>query len=157
MFALAHPTAQDLSSLAVLFLAAWPALGSKTPFSRADVERVAALGAQLLEALGRQPRQTDGSDEPSDLEVHYVKAYELFHRAYEACRRAIIYLRYDEGDANVIAPPLGPAAIERARAGWAGSPIPESKAPSVVAEDDGGRGASGVTRGREHGGQRDDA
>jgi hypothetical protein len=100
-------TAQDLSSLATLFFNAWPTLASKTPFTRADIGRAAKLGAQLLEALGRQQQRTDGSDEPGELEAQYAKAYELFRRAYEACRRAIIYLRYDERDADTIAPPLG--------------------------------------------------
>jgi hypothetical protein len=121
-------TAQDLSALAALFLAAWPALGSKTPFGWADVERAAALGAHLLEALGRQQQHTDGSDEPGDLEVHYVKAYELFRRAYEACRRAIIYLRYDDGDADVIAPPLGQS---RRRGRRAEADAPDGEGPDA--------------------------
>jgi hypothetical protein len=99
--------AQDLAALATLFSSEWPSIESKVPVTRADVERAAELGKQLLDALGRRQQRTDGSAEPGELETQLAKAYELFRRAYGQCRRAVVYLRYDEGDADEIAPPLG--------------------------------------------------
>ncbi|HEU4404369.1 MAG TPA: hypothetical protein VFS43_03670 [Polyangiaceae bacterium] len=136
-------TAQDLSALATLFLSAWPAVGSKTPFTRADIERAAKLGAELLAALGRQQQRTDGSDEPGELEEQLAKAYELFRRAYEECRRAILYLRYYEGDADQIAPPLGQSR-RRGRRAEADEPAgdtpeaPASAPPGPTPEGPGG-------------------
>lgn len=100
-------TAQDLTALGMLYLDAWPVLASKTPFERAELERAIELGSLLLKALGRRHQGTDGSGEPVDVEEQLGKSYELLRRSYEACRHAIVYLRRDEGDADVIAPPLG--------------------------------------------------
>jgi hypothetical protein len=125
-------TAQDLSALATLFLGVWPTIASKTPFTRADVERAAELGGLLLEALGRQQQRTDGSDEPGELEAQLAKAYELFRRAYEACRHAIVYVRRNEGDADTIAPPLGQSRRRTRRAG-ADEPTPIEPAPAEPA------------------------
>jgi hypothetical protein len=99
-------TAQDLTALGLLYLDAWPALASKTPLQRVDVERALELGGLLLKALGQRNQGTDGSADPVEAEEQLGKAYELFRRAYEACRHAIVYLRRDEGDADDIAPPL---------------------------------------------------
>lgn len=125
-------TAQDLSALATLFLGAWSAIASKTPFTRADIERAAELGGLLLEALGRQQQRTDGSDEPGELEAQFAKAYELFRRAYEACRHAIVYIRRNEGDADTIAPPLGQSR-RRPRRAEADEPTPTEPAPAEPA------------------------
>jgi hypothetical protein len=99
-------TAQDLTALGALFRNAWPAVASKTPVARADVERAVRLGAILLEALGQRRQGTDGSDDPREAEERLAKAYELFFRAYDACRHAVHYLRWHQGDADEIAPSL---------------------------------------------------
>jgi hypothetical protein len=122
-------TAQDLSALTKLFLDAWPAIGSKTPFTRAEVEHAGKLGDQLLGALGRQQQRTDGSDEPGELEEQLAKAFELFRRAYEACRHAVVYVRRNEGDADSIAPPLGQSRRRPRRPG-ADEPAPVEPAPA---------------------------
>jgi hypothetical protein len=107
--------AQDLSALGMLYLDAWPSLASKTPFERVELERAIALGGLLLKALGRRQQGTDGSGDPVEADEQLAKAYELFRRAYEACRHAIVYLRRNHGDADDIAPPLGHSR-RRARA-----------------------------------------
>jgi hypothetical protein len=99
-------TAQALSALGLLYVDAWPALASKTPLERGDVERAIELGGLLLKALGQRRQGTDGSGDPIEAEEQLGKAFELFRRAYESCRAAIVYLRRDEGDADLIAPPL---------------------------------------------------
>jgi hypothetical protein len=137
-------TAQDLSALAALFLGAWPAVASKIPFSRADVERAAELGDRLIEALGRQKQRTDGSGEPGELEEQLGKAYELFRRAYQLCRRAITFLRFDEGDADEIAPPLGQSRrrgrrseVDEPEGDEPNAPEPTPTEPSPVDPGDG--------------------
>jgi hypothetical protein len=99
-------TAQDLMALGALFLEAGPALISKTALTPADVERAAQLGELLIEALGQYQQGTDGSGGPGEAERLLAKAYELFFRAYDQCRRAVIYLRWYDGDADDFAPSL---------------------------------------------------
>ncbi|MCU0683451.1 MAG: hypothetical protein MUF34_14620 [Polyangiaceae bacterium] len=98
--------AQDLLALGALFRGAWPTIGTKTLLTRADVDRALALNEALLEALGRRQERTDGSGDPREADEHLAKAFELFRRAYEECRHAVVYLRRHEGDADSIAPPL---------------------------------------------------
>lgn len=99
-------TIQDLLSLGELFRQAGPDVVSKTPLVPADVERAIQLGELLLEALGQQREGTDGSNDRGEAEEQLAKAFELFRRAYEEYRRTINHIRWYEGDADEIAPPL---------------------------------------------------
>jgi hypothetical protein len=99
-------TAQDLLSLGEIFRRAGPALVAKTPLDAADVERASHLGDLLLEAIGQKRQGTDGSNDRGEAEEQLAQAFELLRRAYEECRRAVSYLRWHEGDADAIAPPL---------------------------------------------------
>ncbi|HEU4411391.1 MAG TPA: hypothetical protein VFS43_39435 [Polyangiaceae bacterium] len=99
-------TAQDLLSLGVLFRRAGPALVAKTPLTPADVERATVLGELLLEALGQYREGTDGAGEPSEARARVGQAFELLRRAYEECRHVVTILRWYEGDADDIVPPL---------------------------------------------------
>ncbi|HEU4407405.1 MAG TPA: hypothetical protein VFS43_19210 [Polyangiaceae bacterium] len=98
--------AQDLLALAALFREAGPALVAKTPLTPAEVERAAQLGELVLEALGQHQQGTDGEGAPGEAEEHLGKAFELMRRAYDECRRSVNTLRWNEGDADEIAPPL---------------------------------------------------
>jgi hypothetical protein len=72
----------------------------------AEVERASTLGATLLEALGQRKQGTDGSAAPREADEQLAKAYELYFRTYDECRRAVLYLRWHEGDADEFAPSL---------------------------------------------------
>ncbi|HEU4405439.1 MAG TPA: hypothetical protein VFS43_09135 [Polyangiaceae bacterium] len=119
-------TAQDLLALSAVFGEAWPTLASKTPLTAADVARAAQLGELLLEALGHRQSGADGSADPDAAEERLAKAYELFFRAYDECRRAVIYLRWHEGDADQIAPSLMRSRRRRRRS-------PDGSEPDSVA------------------------
>lgn len=99
-------TANDLVALAALFTSGWALVENKSPVEWAHVERAAILGPQILIALGarNQPgaKVSDGTTPPE----RRVRAYTLFTRAYDQCRRAVTYLRWDQGDADEIAPSL---------------------------------------------------
>jgi hypothetical protein len=107
--------ANDLLALGILLRKAWPALAGKTPLTLDEVGRAEDLGVLLIEALGQRQLGTDGSADPREAEVRRAKAYTLFFRAYDECRRAVIYLRWREGDADQIAPSLLQARGRRRR------------------------------------------
>jgi hypothetical protein len=132
-------TAQDLSALGTLFRNAWPTIGSKTLLTRADIERAFELNALLLEALGRRQQGTDGSGDPRETDELLAKAFELFRRAYEECRHAIVYLRRHQGDADAIAPPLAHSR-RRSRRPQADEPVdnaPDPAEPDPLGPTDG--------------------
>ncbi|HEU4411741.1 MAG TPA: hypothetical protein VFS43_41240 [Polyangiaceae bacterium] len=140
-------TAQDLWSLAKLFRTKWSAIGGRVPCTLAEVARAAELSNRLLKALGQRDRGTDGAGKSGELGEQLGKAFELFRRAYEACRHAVVYVRRDEGDADEIAPPLAHSR-RRARRVEADEPEPtepgdaDSNGPDSLApgggEADGG-------------------
>ncbi|HEU4405723.1 MAG TPA: hypothetical protein VFS43_10565 [Polyangiaceae bacterium] len=99
-------TALDLEGLGTLFREAWPAVASKSPITLAEVERASQLGTLLLDALGQRQSGADGSGDPREADELLGKAYELFFRTYDECRRAVTYLRWHQGDADEFAPSL---------------------------------------------------
>lgn len=100
-------TVNDLVALATLFSAAWVRIEHKTTVEWRDVERASALGSELLVALGvrAQPSLEAPATTPAD---RRVRAFTLFVRAYDQCRRAATYLRWNEGDADQFVPSLIP-------------------------------------------------
>jgi hypothetical protein len=97
--------ASDLVALAALFVGSWEELNTKTAIELRDVQRAAELGPELLAALGErgQPLSAPKAAGTAD---QRLRAFALFVRAYDACQRAVAYLRWKEGDADTIAPSL---------------------------------------------------
>lgn len=127
-------TANDLIALGGLYAEAWPTVANKTAVERAEVDRATALGRELFAALGRR-EQLLTSQSPKSTRA---RAFTLFVRAYDACQRAVTYLRWDEGDADTLAPSLFKV---RRRAGKKGGVIEESQAPGAEPEEGGAEGA----------------
>ncbi|AUX23596.1 hypothetical protein SOCEGT47_041230 [Sorangium cellulosum] len=97
-------TANDLVALSALFSASWPEIASKTAATEDEVKRAGELGPLLLAALG--VREHGAAPLPTDATDKRARAFSLFVRAYDQTRRAVAYLRWDEGDADEIAPSL---------------------------------------------------
>jgi hypothetical protein len=95
-----HDLAGDLITLAGLFKAAWSKVSSKTAIERGEVERAAELGPAVLVATAVKKHKS------TDTEAERARAVTLLLDAYDSCRRAIGYLRWKEGDLDVIAPSL---------------------------------------------------
>lgn len=106
----------------------WSAISSKTPLTEADLNRAEALSGQLLQAVGAR-EQTPNTLAAEALERQ--QAYTLFVNAYDQVRRAITFLRWNEGDAEAIAPSIysNRAAPHKA----AGSDVAATTAPAVTA------------------------
>lgn len=97
--------ASDLVALAALFLGSWEKLNQNTAVKLREVQRAAELGPELLTALGERG-QALSAPKAARAADQRLRAFALFVRAYDACQRAVAYLRWDEGDADTIAPSL---------------------------------------------------
>lgn len=96
--------ASDLVALATLFTNNWADVTGKTAVTLEEIERAAALGPELLIALGVREQAPERS--PSQIADQRRRAFTLLVRAYDDCRRAASYLRWSEGDAAKLAPSL---------------------------------------------------
>src|SRR5262249_4506170 len=63
-------------------------------------ERAAELGPAVLVALASKKHRN------TDTEAQRARAVTLLANAYDACRQALAYLRWKEGDAESVAPSL---------------------------------------------------
>jgi len=99
-------TANDVVALAAVFAAGWPRVENSTTVEWSEVERASTLGPEILIALGQRDQPGVKLPDASDPVERRQRAYTLFARAYDQCRRAVAYLRWDQGDADEIAPAL---------------------------------------------------
>ncbi|MFT3766094.1 MAG: hypothetical protein QM820_11350 [Minicystis sp.] len=116
-------TANDLVALSALFLTRWSDLSQRTAATLDEVTRAGELGPLLLAALGAREHGVPLS--PSAIADQRRRAFTLFLRAYNESRRAITYLRWNDGDADDFAPSLyagrrGPRGGSRKDEGQAG-------------------------------------
>jgi hypothetical protein len=92
--------AGDLTALAGMFKEAWGKVSTKTAVERSEIDRAAELGPAVLVAAAAKKHKG------TDTEAQRAKALALLVDAYDGARRAIGYLRWKEGDLDVIAPSL---------------------------------------------------
>jgi hypothetical protein len=104
--------ANDLAALADLFRQAWPQIASKTAVDRAEVDRAASLGMELLVALGEKGLGERRASGPEARELR-ARAFTLLIKAYEQCARAVAYLRWQDDDVETYAPSLRPKRAGR--------------------------------------------
>jgi hypothetical protein len=99
-------TATDLVTLGSMFDAEWSKVSSKTAIEKHEVDRAIALGTELLTAMGAR-LQPDGEPVTTAEAVdRRARAFTLFMKAYDACKRVVSFLRWEQGDADRIAPSL---------------------------------------------------
>ncbi|WP_437963126.1 hypothetical protein WMF04_25645 [Sorangium sp. So ce260] len=127
-------TANDLVALSALFSGSWSEISGKTAATEDEVKRAGEIGPQLLAALGvREHGKGPGPTEAADKRA---RAFALLAHAYDQTRRAVAYLRWNEGDAELVAPSLYKGRGGRAAASSDAAPEPEpedSAAPPGVA------------------------
>ncbi len=92
--------AGDLIALTALFKDGWGKISGKTAVEKHEIDRAAELGPAVLVASAARKHKT------GDTEGQRARAFTLLVNAYDACRRALAYLRWKEGDADTIAPSL---------------------------------------------------
>jgi hypothetical protein len=97
-------TANDLVALSALLGASWDKIEHKTAATAAEVHRAGDLGPLLIAALGVREHGTIAT--PAEAADRKVRAFTLFAGAYDQVRRGVSYLRWNEGDADSLAPSL---------------------------------------------------
>jgi hypothetical protein len=121
--------ANDLIALVDLYREKWSTIESKTAVTAADVARADVVATDLIQALGVRTSPT-GEVLTSAAADRRIRAFTLFARAYDACRRAIAYLRWAEDDVDEIVPTL---FVRRSRR----APEPEPEVPTPVTPPNG--------------------
>ncbi|WP_437290179.1 hypothetical protein [Sorangium sp. So ce406] len=120
--------ANDLVALSALFSASWSEIAGKTAATEEEVKRAGEIGPQLLAALGvREHGKGPGPTEAAD---RRARAFALLVHAYDQIRRAVAFLRWDEEDADVIAPSLYKGRTGRATSSTDTTAAPADEAPA---------------------------
>jgi hypothetical protein len=96
--------ANDLVALSALMGASWGKIENKTAATAEEVHRAGDLGPLLIAALG--VREHAVTVTPVEAADRKLRAFTLFTGAYDQVRRAVSYLRWNEGDADSLAPSL---------------------------------------------------
>ncbi len=124
-------TANDLVALSALFGGSWSDIAGKTAATEDEVKRAGEIGPQLLAALGvREHGKGPGPTEAADKRA---RAFALLAHAYDQTRRAVAYLRWNEGNAETVAPSLYKGRGGRGAASSDAAPEPEDTAAPPVA------------------------
>src|SRR5688572_5909064 len=81
----------------------WSEVQGRTALQAAELDAAEALADRLVSGVGAREQGPTIVLEAAD---RRRRAFSLFARAYDQARRAVIYLRWDQGDADDIAPSL---------------------------------------------------
>jgi hypothetical protein len=91
-----------LLALVAMFREKWSVLDGKMLLQASELKHVQLLADRLISAVGdreQTPTQIDAAERRQ-------RAFSLFVKAYDQARRAIQYVRWEQGDADSIAPSL---------------------------------------------------
>ncbi len=95
--------AYDVLLLRTILRDHWAQVASRTGVTPAELAEAAELADQLANAVAIREQQANMVTEASD---QRQRAFTLYVNAYDQVRRAISFLRWDEGDVDRIAPSL---------------------------------------------------
>jgi hypothetical protein len=95
--------ASDVMMLSNLLRGVWPQIAARTLVTEAELDRAEVLSDLVVNDLG-QREQAPATI--AEVALNRQKTFTLFMTAYDQLRRAISYLRWNEGDADEIAPSL---------------------------------------------------
>ncbi len=91
----------DLMTLTQVLRPRWDELVSRTGISDAELTDAELLAERLLNLLSSRKELRDGIRAAT---LTRAQAFKLFMDTYGQVRRAVLYLRYEEGDADEITP-----------------------------------------------------
>jgi hypothetical protein len=94
----------DLLGLATVLRGAWDRIAAKTALELSELAKAEQLSNTLLVAAGE--KEQIASAEVTEASLRRQQAYTLFINAYDQVRRAVLFLRWEEDDAEEIAPSL---------------------------------------------------
>jgi hypothetical protein len=117
----------DLLQLIAVFRQHWADVEAVTPLEVADLDAAGRVAQRFLEALGARARGAPSDAASADLRQRaYTKVVDVYGRV----RRAVIFVRHEEGDADGIIPSLWAGRGRRRSAGTnalePSAPVPSS-------------------------------
>lgn len=93
----------DLMALAQVLRGAWDKIAGKTAITTDDLDQAELIGDQLVSAVGSRE---EAPASLADVAIQRQRNFTLFLNAYDQVRRAVSFLRWNEGDVDRIAPSL---------------------------------------------------
>lgn len=96
-------TASDVLTIAGILRDNWSKISGKTCVTLEELNSAESLGYRLLNAVGSREQGPAMADDDA---LTRQRVYTLFSNAYDQVRRAVCYLRWNEGDIDEIAPSL---------------------------------------------------
>lgn len=93
----------DLMALAQVLRGSWDKISSKTAVTTDDLDRAELIGDQLMNALSDRAVSPQSVGEVA---VQRQRNFTLLARTYDQVRRAVMFLRWEEGDLDTLAPSL---------------------------------------------------
>ncbi len=122
--------AADLRTLAIEFAASETALAGRTFVTRETIARAFEVAQAVLDSLAARGALTE---ERSRAQRDRHRAALLFYRAWNEIRRAVLWLRWNEGDADKFAPSFHSLKARRPSRGDAATDPREPDAPITKA------------------------
>lgn len=95
--------AMDVLGLALLLRNNWDRIAAKTCVTLSELDRAEIVGQQLIDAVSIREQSPT---KLAQVTLERQQVYTLFVNAYDQVRRGIHFLRWNEGDADEIAPSL---------------------------------------------------
>jgi hypothetical protein len=105
-------TATDVMTLANLVRNNWDKVAGKTSLTEADLDYAETLGERIISAVGFRDRAPAIVAETA---VARQQAFTVCVHAYDYARKGVNYLRWEEGDADDIAPSLYSGRVTKKR------------------------------------------
>lgn len=95
--------ATELGILASVMLSCWPQIQGKSCVSEQELRRAQSIAEALLAYLGSREQSPEAKAAASEVRD---RAFTLLADNYDIARRVVTYLRWNDGDADQIAPSL---------------------------------------------------
>ncbi|HET9956327.1 MAG TPA: hypothetical protein VFQ61_17585 [Polyangiaceae bacterium] len=140
--------AVDLNILYVALRSSWAKIQGKSAVTEAELDRAGKLQQRMMRVVGFRELGASAMATSNDLRQ---RAFTYFMRAYDDARRVVTYLRWEEDDADTIAPSLysGRGTGRRKNAEAAGSPgNPASGATTASPTQPSGAAGAGSAAGQ---------
>jgi hypothetical protein len=115
-------TASDLVALVGLYRSKWDEIKNMCGVTDEELTRAAEIAPAVFGLVSRREFQTSAVLSDGSLRVR--RAWTLLDRAYSNCRRGLSFLRYEEGDADTLAPSLRRNAGPRTSTSESAAPTP---------------------------------
>ncbi len=127
-------TSNALQQLEQLMQGHWAQIGPTVPNGEALLTEARTLSVTLSGYRDPDDPETEQAASPHPLTIKRRKAARLLWTSYDRCRAALSFLRWDERDADSIAPALSTASARRAKRDEEPQPDPEPAKPAKPVE-----------------------